>query len=75
MRYAITVSGGPVPDSVLDQFAGLQVSPEPPELTVHGELPDQAALHGLLKALQSSGLVLIDVRRTSVAEHEGDPPG
>jgi hypothetical protein len=52
------------------------LSPIPSTTMLRGELPDQAALFGILKKLHNLGLVLISVQRvTSDAkgyEHERD---
>ena len=63
LKYEIKVSGGDVPESLLEQFQGMQASTGPAEITLYGDLADQAALYGLLRAIRSSGLVLVDVRR------------
>ena len=49
--------------SLADGFEGLRVDVQPVETVVHGELADQAALHGILDRLQALGLELIEVRR------------
>jgi hypothetical protein len=68
LKYEIKVSGGVVPESLLEQFEGMRLSTGPAEITLHGDLADQAALYGLLRALRSSGLVLVDVRRLPGSE-------
>ena len=45
-------------------FDGMTVSREPDGTTaVRGEVPDQAALHGLLQRVRDLGLPLVSVRR------------
>jgi len=43
---------------------------EPVETVVHGQLRDQAALHGLLARLEAFGVEVLEVRRL----YERDPP-
>jgi hypothetical protein len=45
--YEIRITGILPPEALLD-FEELVASVEPVETVVHGQLPDQAALHGLL---------------------------
>ena len=61
-RYEIRVRGtfGP---AVAETFAGLDVMEEPRETMLFGELPDQAALFGVLDRLETLGVELIEVRR------------
>ncbi len=48
----------------LDWFADLAVmSASPDETVLVGELPDQAALHGVLNEIEALGLELLEVRR------------
>ncbi len=44
-------------------FDGLQAEVQPVETVLHGEIADQAALHGVLDRVQALGLELIEVRR------------
>src|SRR5215831_14714319 len=62
-RYEIRVEG------VLGEewsawFDGLQVASEGTSTVISGEIPDQAALHGLLNRVCDLGLCLISVQRT-----------
>jgi hypothetical protein len=63
MRYEIRVQG------TLDErwsvwFGGLTLRTEGTDITViAGVLPDQAALHGVLKQISSVGLTLVSVHR------------
>jgi hypothetical protein len=61
---------GRLSDSVLAAFEcearGLSVSVEPAEMVLYGPLQDQAALHGLLDRIQSSGLEVVEVRRPPI---------
>ena len=41
------------------------------ETVLHGELPDQAALHGMLERVQALGLELIEVRRLPGGDENG----
>jgi hypothetical protein len=60
--YEIRIKGR-LSDSLLAAFEGLTASVEPAETVLHGPLPDQAELYGLLDRIQSLGLELIEVRR------------
>jgi hypothetical protein len=49
-------------------LAGLALAPEPDGTTlVSGELPDQAAVHGLLGSIRDLGLSLISVETIAIA--------
>jgi hypothetical protein len=60
--YEIRILGILPPEALLD-FKDLIASVEPVETVVHGQLPDQAALHGLLARLEMLGLQVVEVRR------------
>ena len=66
--YEIRVAGVLPPEALLD-FERLTASVEPVETVVHGQLRDQAALHGLLARLQTYGVEVLEVRRL----HEQQP--
>src|SRR6516162_2833004 len=67
--YEIRVAGVLPPEALLD-FERLTASVEPVETVVHGQLRDQAALHGLLARLEAFGVEVLEVRRL----YERDPP-
>lgn len=61
--YEIRIEGG-LDERWDDYFSDLSVSPVSSGQTLlTGRLPDQAALHGVLKKLRDLGLVLIYVRQ------------
>jgi hypothetical protein len=60
--YEIRVAGTLPPEVLLD-FERLTASVEPAGTLVHGQLPDQAALHGLLARLEVFGVQVLEVRR------------
>jgi hypothetical protein len=60
--YEIRITGILPPEALLD-FEELIASVEPVETVVHGRLPDQAALHGLLARLELLGVQVLEVRR------------
>ena len=60
--YEIRVVGVLPPEALLD-FERLTASVEPVETVLHGPLPDQAALHGLLARLETFGVQVLEVRR------------
>lgn len=59
--YEIRVAGL-VPAAALRGFEQLTAQ-RPTETVVRGPLPDQAALHGLLARLESSGIQLVGLRK------------
>lgn len=60
--YQVRISGV-VPPEVLAELRDLTVSVEPPETVLHGSLPDQSAVLGLISQIHGLGLRLIEVRR------------
>ncbi|WP_229076552.1 hypothetical protein [Actinoplanes sp. DH11] len=71
--YQLRVSGE-IPAEVLAELPGLTVSMEPPETVLHGSLPDQSAVVGLISRIHGLGLRLIEVRRLPPDEDPGAPP-
>jgi hypothetical protein len=67
--YEIRIVGVLPPEALLD-FERLKASVEPVETVLHGQLRDQAALHGLLARLQAFGLEVVELRRL----HDPAPP-
>lgn len=59
--YEIRIAGL-IPPGALRGFEQLAAE-QPTETMVRGPLPDQAALHGLLARLESSGVQLVGMRR------------
>lgn len=75
-RYEIRIRGR-VSEETAFAFDGLALTVRPVETVLHGEITDQAALHGLLDRVADLGLELIEVRRlpeapvdSSAAPHE-----
>jgi hypothetical protein len=62
--YEIRVRGR-VTDSLLPLFDGWSARVEPVDTVLQADVPDQAALHGVLDRIASLGLELIEVRRNS----------
>ncbi len=62
-RYVIRVRGT-LSDRLLDAFPGLRSRTGRGNTVLAGELPDQAALHGVLAQIEALGLELLDVRRS-----------
>jgi hypothetical protein len=60
--YQVRVSGV-IPADLLAELHDLTVRVEPPETVLHGSLPDQSAVVGLISRMHSLGLRLIEVRR------------
>ena len=63
-QYEIRVRGRVTP-ALLARFEGLQSNVEPVETVLHGPLPDQAALHGMIDLVRALGLELVEVRKMS----------
>jgi len=62
-HYQITVRGR-LSDSLASAFEGLTATPSAAGTVICGELPDQAALFGVLDRIESLGLELLAVCRT-----------
>ena len=60
--YQVRVSGL-IPDELLSELQDLTVRVEPPETVLHGSLPDQSAVVGLISRIHGLGLRLSEVRR------------
>jgi hypothetical protein len=74
--YEIRVTGVLPPEALVD-FEDLTAAVEPVETVVHGPLPDQAALHGLLARLEMLGVQVLEVRRMRDQDQHDrlyDPP-
>jgi hypothetical protein len=61
-RYEIRIRGSVTPDDLAELGLG-DAGTEPVSTVLRGEVPDQAALHGILDRLQSLGLEVVEVRR------------
>jgi hypothetical protein len=70
-HYEIRVAGTLPPEALLD-FEQLNASVEPVGTMLHGVLPDQAALYGLLTRLEALGAQVLEVRRLHDQESSGD---
>jgi len=62
MRYEIRITGA-LSDSLLGAFPDLDAERCGRETVLVGELPDQAALHGVIVQIEALGLELLEVRR------------
>ena len=71
--YQVRVSGV-IPAEMLTELRGLTVSVEPPETVLHGSLPDQSAVVGLISFIHGLGLRLIEVRRLPADEAAPSAP-
>ena len=63
-RYEIRVRGK-LSAAVQSAFDGMTAEIEPVETVLAGTMEDQAALYGVLQRVQSLGLELVEVRRTT----------
>ena len=61
-RYEIHIRGRVGPE-LAEIFDGLNAEVQPVETVLHGEIVDQAALHGILDRVRALGLELMEVRR------------
>ncbi|BEL03813.1 hypothetical protein Q0Z83_020040 [Actinoplanes sichuanensis] len=68
--YQVRVSGV-IPEELLAELRDLTVSVEPPETVLHGSLPDQSAVVGLISRIHGLGLRLIEVRRLPASDGPG----
>jgi hypothetical protein len=71
--YEIRVRGR-VTDALLPLFEDCSARVEPVDTVLQADLPDQAALHGVLDRIASLGLELVEVRRGHVASAAPHPP-
>jgi len=69
--YQLRVAGE-IPAEILAELQDLTVSVEPPETVLHGSLPDQSAVVGLISRIHGLGLRLIEVRQ--VPTEDGPEP-
>jgi hypothetical protein len=65
-HYQITVAGR-LSDALMGAFDGLSATPSAAGTVLFGEIPDQAALFGVLERIESLGLELLAVSRTEAA--------
>ena len=61
-RYEITVRGH-LSERLLAAFPGLHGETRGADTLLYGNLPDQAALYGVLTQIEALGLELLEVRR------------
>jgi hypothetical protein len=61
-KYEFRIRGR-LSEPVLERFDSLQSDIERVETVLHGQVRDQAELHGIIERVQSLGLELIEVRR------------
>jgi hypothetical protein len=59
-HYEITIRGR-LGDPLLAAFDGLTARSTPVQTILSGELPDQAALYGVVARIESLGLELLDI--------------
>ena len=60
MVYDIRLRGQ-VGDSITAAFGDFEVTTGSGTTTLHGEITDQAALHGVINRIERLGLVLLDL--------------
>jgi hypothetical protein len=69
IRYAVRVRGRPSDAARAASEIGLEVGIDPVRTVLHGRLPDQAALLGVLTRARLLGLELMEVRRQPQTDH------
>jgi hypothetical protein len=67
-RYEIRIRGR-VSEETASVFEGLTLDVHPVETVLHGDIADQAALHGILDRVQALGLELVEVRQLPQPVH------
>jgi hypothetical protein len=67
-RYEIRIRGR-VSEETASAFEGLTLDVHPVETVLHGDIADQAALHGILDRVQALGLELVEVRQLPQPVH------
>jgi len=73
-RYEIHLSGQ-LGERLLSAFPELDAQTLERVTVLVGDLPDQAALHGVLARIESLGLELLEVRRGKAVDTRQIPPG
>ena len=71
--YQVRISGT-IPAELMVELQDLTVTVEPPETVLHGSLPDQSAVVGLISRIHGLGLRLIEVRRLQPQEEPEQKP-
>ena len=71
--YQITVRGR-LSDTLIAAFDGLTATSSASDTVLSGEIDDQAALYGVLERIESLGLELLDVSRSTAQSHPTEVP-
>lgn len=70
-QYVIRVDGR-LPDDALTGFESLSVAPQGVQTVLSGDLPDQAALAGILDYLTGLGVEIVEVLQVPARRDEPD---
>jgi hypothetical protein len=70
-RYVIRIDGE-LPDDALDGFESLSIAPRVVQTVLYGDLPDQAALTGILDHLDEMGVTIVGVVKVPGREAHPD---
>jgi len=71
--YQITVRGR-LSDTLIAAFDGLTATSSASDTVLSGEIDDQAALYGVLERIESLGLELLDVSRSTAQSSPTEVP-
>lgn len=63
---------GQLASGYTEWFVGFEIIIGPEEIVLHGEITDQAALHGLLRRVRDLGIPLISVIRIPISLKRGN---
>ena len=70
-HYVIRVDAT-LPSNALEGFESLSVTQQDVQTVLHGELPDQAALAGILDHLDALGIVILELIKVPDAANPDD---
>ena len=65
--YGVKVAGT-IPEKDLAELGAIGVTSQSARTVLYGQIPDQAALHGLLARLRAMGLDVVEVRQVLAPE-------
>ena len=75
MDHFVIRVDGQLPDDALEGFESLSVAPQAIQTVLYGDLPDQAALTGILDHLDELGVVIVEVVKVPSGNAETEDRG